>query len=375
MAHTVLQLNKIYKSNAPLINNMVKAGSEDFRTLACYLTGASDGNNGMEQRAEKTFYCGIPKRRVKWTDRDTVAQVSRLIDENAVDLLVCQFRRSIPIGVRAARRSRRKPKVVAVLHGIVGGKVGLGRKLVNYFAFKGVNRIVSVSESGVADTVGMNIGLDPAKVVAIPNGLDCAPFLAPATASRKQVLPDIEPDRFVFAMVGRLAPVKNHAGVLQALASIADRFPKAHLVIADQGPLQGEIEALVAKLGLAGRVSLLGYRRDVPEILKHIDAYLMPSFREGFGLALAEAMVSGVPVITSHYGGMRELVPDEEYGFLVDAASIDSIATAMSRLLESSEAYRQRKIERARQRVLEHFTAERMASAYEDLYRQLLADG
>jgi glycosyltransferase involved in cell wall biosynthesis len=374
MPATVLQLNKIYKSNAPLINQMVKPDSEDFRTVVCYLTGRADGNNAMEQRAAQTVYCEIPKKRVKWSNPGTVSRVARIIDEHEVDLVVCQFRRSIPIGVLAAMRSRRKPKVIGVLHGIVGGKVGFGLKLVNFFAFRKLARLVSVSKSGIDEILRVNVGLDRDKVVAIPNGLDCQPFLAPARSRREELFPGFAADDFIFAMVGRLAPVKNHRTVLGALARLAPEFPRARLAIVGQGPLQGEIETTIRDLGLEDRVALLGYRRDVPEILKQVDAYLMPSFREGFGLALAEAMVSAVPVIASATGGMLELVPDERYGLLVEPASLDSVAAAMRRVLENSPEDKRLMAARARQRVLDNFTAERMADAYEALYRRVLTD-
>lgn len=368
MTTTVLQLNKIYKSNAPLINNMVKAHSGEFRTLACYLTGAPDGNNGMEQRAAKTIYCGLDKKDVKWSNRRTVATVADIIDENQVDLVVCQFRRSIPIGVLAAMRSRRKPKAIAVLHGIVGGKVGFGRKALNFLVFKKLERIVSVSHTGVDDILALNIGLDRNKVIGIPNGLDCGPFLSEAVLERSQLFPGFSERDFVFAMVGRLAPVKNHLSVLRAMAGLAEDFPRAKLAIVGQGPLETQLKDAVQSLGLEERVTFMGFRQDVPEILKNVDSYLMPSFREGFGLALAEAMVSGVPVITSRAGGMLELVPSEDYGFLVEPSSIDSIGSAMRRMLQNHPGKSRRIAENAKQRILEYFTAERMADEYEHLY-------
>ncbi|MEX1032567.1 MAG: glycosyltransferase [Cellvibrionaceae bacterium] len=373
MPSTVLQLNKIYKSNAPLINHMVKADSSECRTIACYMSGVSDGNNQMEARAAKTIYCELPKNNVKWTNPHVVKHIARIIDENQVDLVVCQFRRSIPIGVIAALLSRRKPKAIGVLHGIVGGKVGYGRKLVNYLAFKGLVKIVSVSHAGVADILEMNIGLESDKVVAIPNGLDCSPFLADSRVSRHDLFPEFLDDAFVFAMVGRLAPVKNHVAVLRAFAGIKSDFPQARLVIVGQGPSRERLENTVKELGLEGWVRFMGYRKDIPDILKNVNAYLMPSLREGFGLALAEAMVSGLPVITSRLGGMLELVPDQEHGFLVEPGSINSIAEAMVKVLQNHPHKNSSIGENARRRVLENFTADRMANDYEALYRDILA--
>ncbi|MGQ9427144.1 glycosyltransferase family 4 protein [Gilvimarinus sp. F26214L] len=373
MTSTVLQLNKIYRFDAPLINNMVKPDSKDFRTVTCYLSGKPDGRNGMEQRAAQTVYCRIPLKQVNWRNRETIRRVAAIIDEYEVDLVVCQYRRSIPIGVLAAMLSKRKPKVIAILHGIVGGKVGWGRKLVNFFAFRKLAKVVSVSEAGVADILKLNIALDPGKVTAIPNGLDCEPFLAPSRVDRENLFPKFGPQDFIFVMVGRLAPVKNHQGVLRAFAALAGDFPQARLAIVGTGPMEAEIRRSIAALDLKDRVQLLGYRTDVPDILKNADAYLMPSFREGFGLALAEAMVCRLPVITSRTGGMRELVPGERYGLLVDPNSVESIAVAMRRVMQNHPEKNRTIGDNARRRVLENFTAERMADDYEALYRSVLA--
>ncbi|MCW8195759.1 glycosyltransferase family 4 protein [Proteobacteria bacterium 005FR1] len=374
MKKTILHVMKRYESNAPLINSMVKPENDEFRTLACYLSGEPDGKNNMETIAAETIYSRIPKKKVTWTQLSTCRKLADIIDEKGVDLLVCQFRRAIPIGVIAARLSSRKPKVVGVLHGIVGGKVGYGRKLLNYVIYKQLAKLVSVSEKGIDDIVRLNIALDRNKLTAIPNGLGCAPFLAEPRLGRADIFPEFGERDFVFGMVGRLAPVKNQGKVLEAFARIAEDFPAAKLGIFGSGPLEAELKEQVRSLQLDDRVRFMGHSGNIPDVLKSLDCFVMPSLREGFPMALMEAMVSGLPIITSRVGGMWELIPDQSFGILVDPRSVDSIANAMKAVLQSPPDANRRLGENAKTRVLEHFTDETMADRYEELYRQTLSD-
>ena len=369
----ILQLIKYYKGNAPLLNSMVKPDSEELSTVVCYLGGSDDGLNQMENVAAKTVYCNIPKRKINWTRSKTLKRLVQIIDQNHIDLVVCQFRRTIPIGVIAAGLSTRKPKVIAVLHGIVGGKVGWGRKLVNYFVFKRLAKIVSVSEYGIEDIVRLNLGLARENIVAIQNGLVCQPFLSKSTRTRSELFPSLPDNAFIFAMVGRLAPVKNHVRVLHAFRKVIDREAQAYLLMAGTGPLETQLKTIVEEEGLQRNVIFLGFRRDVPDILHNIDAYLMPSLREGLPMALMEAMVCGLPVITSETTGMRELIPDETLGYLLNPNSIESIANTMLDVIASKEGERCARGQRARARILENFTATAMANRYENLYREILA--
>jgi len=98
----------------------------------------------------------------------------------------------------------------------------------------------------------------------------------------------------------------------------------------------------------------------------------MPSAREGLPMALMEAMVSSLPVVTSNRAGMRELVPDESIGYLVDPHSIDSIYQGMLKAVKDEPESRQKKIKNARQRILEKYSSHVMIKNYETLYRKIL---
>jgi glycosyltransferase involved in cell wall biosynthesis len=372
MKKTVLHLLKRYRSDAPLINSMVPVNSTTLRTVACYLSGTPDGKNGMEQRAEKTHYFQLPGPSLYWYNFSTVRKVAKLIDDEQVDLIVCQFRRVMPISALAARFSRRKPKVVGVMHGLVGGRVTPGKKVLNYFTYRQMEKLVSVSQCGVADILKENIALPRDKVVAIQNGIVCEPFTGPAERSRSEVFGPDFAGSFVFSMVGRLAPKKNHFRVIKAFSNLAGEHSHVRLVIAGSGPEQQRLEQLVQACGLGGKVHFLGQRKDVPDILKHSDVFLFPSIHEGLPLALMEAMVAGCPVLTSRAGGLQEIVTSEEVGLLVDPVSEKDIESGMRTLISMSPDERRQLGAAARQHILTHFTDRRMAEEYDNLYREVL---
>lgn len=105
--------------------------------------------------------------------------------------------------------------------------------------------------------------------------------------------------RPVFGHVGRLAPEKNHAFLLEAFARIRKELPDAVLLLAGRGPLESELREQARSLGLDGAVDFLGVREDVPEVLRALDVFLLPSVKEGLALAAVEAQAVGLPCVLS----------------------------------------------------------------------------
>ena len=107
----------------------------------------------------------------------------------------------------------------------------------------------------------------------------------------------ITEDQFVVGTVGRLVAIKNHARLLEIFMSILDKRKNSILVIAGDGPLRFDLEEKARKLSISDHVIFLGPRRDIPELLMAFDSFVLPSQYEGLGIALVEAMASGLPCI------------------------------------------------------------------------------
>lgn len=142
--------------------------------------------------------------------------------------------------------------------------------------------------------------------------------------------------KIVIGSVGRLHPVKNFHKLIMAISLIPDE--NVILKIAGEGDEREHLELLIAKLGLANRVELLGfYKEDIFNFLQGLNIYIQPSEAEGFGLAVVDAMGIGLPVIVSPKGSLPEIVKDGESGLIAKGTSPEALAAAIHLLLDNKK--------------------------------------
>lgn len=134
----------------------------------------------------------------------------------------------------------------------------------------------------------------------IRNGIDVDGFVFDPVA-REQMRTElgIEPDALVVGNVGAFLPAKNHEFILEVFAELQQARPNSHLLLVSDGPLLAEMKERAEERGLASRVRFLGRRNDIPDLLCAMDALLMPSLFEGFGIAALEAEAAGLPCVLS----------------------------------------------------------------------------
>jgi glycosyltransferase involved in cell wall biosynthesis len=225
---------------------------------------------------------------------------------------------------------------------------------------------IAVSQ-GVKDYLLEQIGLDPAKVRVVPNGVDVAAIDAarPGPLVRRELgLPDNVP---VIGLVGRLDHWgKGHKELFTAMVRIRGRHPVQALIVGG-GRRTPEVRQLADSLGLADAVHFLGQRRDVPDLLNAMDVFVLPSYSEGVSLALLEAMAAGRPVIATAVGGLPEVVTDGDTGLLIPPRDADALAQALERLL-ADPAWARQLGANARNHVREHYSLERLGREINEIY-------
>jgi glycosyltransferase involved in cell wall biosynthesis len=360
----ILLLVKRYSGNYPLLNEMVKLDAGRFRCVVCYLCGEDDGQNPLDRLA-KTYYLTLKNHEIKPWNAKLKRRLAGILDDEQIHVVNCHLQRTISVGVTAARAARRRPAVLATLHGL-GSASSLQRKIGNWFLYRHLFKVIGVSEAVREDLLHNNWGLTADKVVTIHNGIDPTPFLVESSRSvaREAVLSAYGDGGSWFGSLGRLSEVKNQRTLLRAFAQVVASEPQTRLLLAGRGELEEELKALSSSLGLDENVFFLGFRRDVSQILRALDFFVLPSLREGLSLAIMEAMCSGLPVLASRVGGIPELFGAVEMGTLVDPVDENGLAEAMLSLARLPVAERQRLGDNARARVLEHFTAEDMTRKY-----------
>jgi glycosyltransferase involved in cell wall biosynthesis len=161
--------------------------------------------------------------------------------------------------------------------------------------------------------------------------------------------------------------------LIRAMEMIVKQYPQTQLLVAGSGELHSQLEELTGKLGLTGHISFLGAveHRRVPEILKSVDIFVMPSIQEEFGVAAVEAQAMEIPVVATRVGGVPEVVLDGETGILVEPRNSGQLAQAILTLIENP-ALRRQMGERGRRNVLANYRWEDNAALMERLYDRFL---
>jgi len=212
----------------------------------------------------------------------------------------------------------------------------------------------------------------PERLVFMPGiGVDTSLY-DPATVSAEDVsavrhdLALAEADR-LFLMVAEFNPGKRHRDALQAFALL--NRPRAHLAFAGTGPEEPVLKALAEDLRVAEGVHFLGYRSDIPALIRASRATLLPSEREGLPRSVMESMCLGVPVVGTDIRGTRDLLADG-CGLLVPLGDVTALSQAMARLLDSPDLGTEL-ADNALQRVAEHDLS-RIVALHEQLYARVL---
>jgi glycosyltransferase involved in cell wall biosynthesis len=211
------------------------------------------------------------------------------------------------------------------------------------------------------------------KIRYVPNGLELAPFVSGPNSrpSLRQAL-GLEA-RFTWLAIGRLDVQKDYPTMLRAMAATSTAHPETRLLIAGEGPLRADLDALRNQLSLSERVTFLGKRHDIPALLQAADAYVMSSAWEGLPMVLLEAAASGLPIVATDVGGNREIVQDGVSGLLVPPGDPAALAKAMQQLMAMPEATRRQMGEAGRRHVQQHYDLARVVDTWEALYAELLS--
>ncbi len=216
------------------------------------------------------------------------------------------------------------------------------------------------------------LGFSTGKISVIPNGVDTAHF-APGdrrAARRSLGLPE---DAVCLGIVGRFGPFKRHAMLLDAFDEIAPRFPAAQLVIAGTGGSEEAATRTRAQASPhAARIHWLGFQSDPAACYRALDLLAIPSVNEGLSNAALEAMSTGVPVLGNLGCGHEHIFTSGREGLIADLSTPAALATELRALLAQPD----RLVdfgEKARTRILVHFSLGPMADAYDALYRAVIA--
>ena len=219
------------------------------------------------------------------------------------------------------------------------------------------DRIICVSEYD--RQISLQAGMNLRQLVTINNGMkDVSDNLRanPAGTGKIKV-----------AMVARFDRQKDHATLIEAFANL-----DAELILVGEGPSLHQTRRRVEQLGISDRVTFLGFRKDIAQILADVQIYTLVSHWEGLPCTIIEAMRAGLPTVASDVGGVKEIVIDGQTGYVIPRSDVDALRQKLNYLI-SNEAARISMGIIARQKYEFELTFEQMYERTLKVYREAIA--
>lgn len=235
---------------------------------------------------------------------------------------------------------------------------------------RATRHIVTTGER-LRETLIRDNGYRPDRITSIPTGVDAARFRPDDKYEARRAL-GLEPSLRYVGIVATLRSWKGHLYLVDAVARLAARDANLRLLIVGDGPMREPITERVAQLGLATKTVFAGRQEAVERWLQALDVFCLPSYaNEGVPQALVQAMLTGLPVVTTPVGSITEAVTDGVSGLVVAAKDVDALAGALRRVLEDA-ALAARLGAAAREVALDRFGLPTMIAAMERVFCNLL---
>jgi glycosyltransferase involved in cell wall biosynthesis len=227
-----------------------------------------------------------------------------------------------------------------------------------------IDVIVAISKQ-IGDFYINQLGLDKRKVHFISNGIDLERF---KNVNGDQVRKDlnINEDEIILGMVANIRPEKNHKCLISAFNIVSEETENVRLLLVGVDFMNGEIHRFVSDR-MKEKVLFLGLRKDVPNILKALDIFCLPSIYEGLPLTLLEAMACGVPVIGADVLGINEVIKNNVNGLLFSNNDEKKLANLIKMLLNDSDL-RKRISQEGRSFVERYYSLDDKIKEYDQLF-------
>lgn len=242
-----------------------------------------------------------------------------------------------------------------------------------HLLYRLVERVHTVSLAQRQELI--SLGFAGYKIEAVVNGVDVqrfAPALDPVAVRSSFGLPE---DARVIGMVGRFGPFKRHKELVQAFEAVADRNPKARLLlVGGGGSLEEEVIQRVAASPCKDRIMLTGFMADPLPAYQAMDLLVVPSLNEGLSNAALEAMAARVPVLAHDACGNAELIGESDAGWVRSLQSQGQMEESLSFCLSLGTQLAEN-AQRARDRASQCFSMQSMTEGYRRLYTKVVQAG
>ena len=341
------------------------ADSRRYRFTVCCLNVRGPLADEVEAGGIPVLYCQNQTRLGKYM---RPFELGRLLRRERVDILHTHNTTAFIDGLIGARLAG----VPIMIHTDHCKNYPIERRwmIAENIASRLVDKVVAVSQHTREELLHYE-GLPPNKVTVIHNGINQRPpiGIAGTAALRREF--GIGPGQFVVGTVGRLEQQKGLDLLLASVPAVAAAHPDVRFMIVGGGALEAELKEQARALRILDRVIFTGWRADAVALIEMFDCFVQTSNYEGLPMVLLEAMSLAKPIIACSVGGVPEVVEHEQTGLTVNSRDAAEFARVVLRLIGDSEMT-MRFGRLARARYEESFTAQAMASRYQQLYEQFL---
>jgi glycosyltransferase involved in cell wall biosynthesis len=277
---------------------------------------------------------GIPVTTVHWHSFSDISGYRRLLSETrqfAPDTIITYLFHADMVGRLFLQRNV-SAIIIPFLRTTYNHPRYLIARILEWLTKPFVRHYLANSEA-VKDFYVRYIGVAPAQITVIPNGIDTDFFdqLAPDLKLRESL--SIASEDFIITCVANLHPNKGHRFLLEAFECLWPDFPHAKLLLIGNGEERQSIERMIQSFRSRDAIRLLGRRDDVPALLKISDLFVLPTLFEGQSNAILEAMAAGVPVITTDIPENRVLIVPDEGGLLIAPENSILLAESIKKML------------------------------------------
>jgi glycosyltransferase involved in cell wall biosynthesis len=328
----------------------------------------ADKDDRPQPFVERMRAAGVPTDIVPMRfdfDPLVLARVTRRLRQERWDIVHTHLIHAGFYGRIAGRRI--KTPIVSSYHNLGSLYLKPGIRQLERRTARWCDQIICISRAA-RDFVHRSIGVAADNLNVVHYGIEAtsssedAPFRAEL---------GITPDAPLVGVVGRLIDGKGHVDLLHAFRTLIERVPSARLAIIGDGPERAALERLTSTLALDAYVHFLGYRADAATLMHSFDVFVLPSWSEGFGLVVLEAMAAAKPVVATDVGALPEIVVDGVTGSLVPPHDPSALATALHDLIAQPERARAMG-QRGRARFEQHFTLGQMLDGTSAVYQRVV---
>jgi len=336
----------------------------------CFVWRGGTVEKEMKNSGFKTVVLGVTSS----ISYKPIGQIVNICMENRIDVIIVHHPSPLLWAfIPLLKRRMKQIKIVLYAHNNANNMIHTNdwktrtmRKCLLKQAYNSSDNVFAISHSVKKSLIGL-LNVHDEKVNVIYNGIDLQRF---------NVERDIKNSTVQIIYVGRIIKEKGVQVLVEAISRLPSNLPSYHLNIIGDGPYLENIKKMISEKKQEERISVLGAMRQIPEIMAKSDIFVHPAiWEEGFGIAIVEAMASGLICIATNRGAIPELIDDQINGYLVESNSATAMAEKLAEIItniytDGSDCVRYQARKKA-----EKYSIENMVNRFDNLLEQGIDKG